>query len=108
MDSGSNRAHAASDSVKSVAVLYFENLSGAKEDEYFRDGITEDIITELSNISGLKTFSRATILPWRDKQMTPAQVAQVLGCPVGTARSHASRGVARLRQILSESVRPVG
>ncbi|MGB9469714.1 MAG: serine/threonine-protein kinase, partial [Candidatus Acidiferrum sp.] len=31
---------------KSVAVLYFENLSGAKEDEYFRDGMTEDIITE--------------------------------------------------------------
>ncbi len=79
VDSGSNRTHAAADSVKSVAVLYFENLSGAKEDEYLRDGITEDIITELSNISGLKTFSRATILPWRDKQMTPAQVAQVLG-----------------------------
>ena len=35
---------------RSVAVLYFENLSGAKEDEYFRDGITEDIITELSKI----------------------------------------------------------
>jgi serine/threonine protein kinase len=35
---------------KSVAVLYFENLSGAKEDEYLRDGITEDIITELSKI----------------------------------------------------------
>ena len=32
---------------RSVAVLYFENLSGVKEDEYFRDGVTEDIITEL-------------------------------------------------------------
>ena len=31
---------------RSVAVLFFENLSGVKEDEYFRDGITEDIITE--------------------------------------------------------------
>ena len=37
---------------KSVAVLYFENLSGAKEDEYLRDGITEDVITELSKIRG--------------------------------------------------------
>ena len=42
---------------KSVAVLYFENLSGSKEDEYLRDGITEDVITELSKIRGLNTFS---------------------------------------------------
>ena len=40
------------------AVLYFENLSGVKEDEYLRDGITEDIITELSKIRGLKTYPR--------------------------------------------------
>ena len=46
----------------SVAVLYFENLSGMKEDEYLRDGITEDITTELSKIKGLKTFSRAMVL----------------------------------------------
>src|SRR5579872_4365215 len=37
---------------KSVAVLYFENISGAKEDEYLRDGITEDVITELSKKIG--------------------------------------------------------
>src|SRR5207247_1205324 len=43
----------------SIAVLYFENLSGMKEDEYLRDGITEDITTELSKIKGLKTFCRA-------------------------------------------------
>src|SRR5580658_3422217 len=43
--SGSGTNPAAS-SQKSVAVLYFENQSGAKEDEYFRDGITEDIVTE--------------------------------------------------------------
>ena len=34
---------------KSVAVLYFENLSGDRQDEYFRDGMTEDVITELEN-----------------------------------------------------------
>ena len=79
VESSSGRSHAASETAKSVAVLYFENISGAKEDEYFRDGITEDIITELSNIGGLKTFSRATILPYRDTSMTPAQVGQILG-----------------------------
>ena len=64
---------------RSVAVLYFENLSGVKEDEYFRDGITEDIITELSKIKGLKTFSRPTVLAYRDKAVTPAQIGAQLG-----------------------------
>jgi serine/threonine protein kinase/Tfp pilus assembly protein PilF len=63
---------------KSIAVLYFENLSGVKEDEYFRDGITEDIITELSKIRGLNIFSRPTVLAYRDRQVTPAQIGQQL------------------------------
>jgi TolB-like protein/Tfp pilus assembly protein PilF len=62
----------------SVAVLYFENLSGVKEDEYFRDGITEDIITELSKIKGMKVFSRPTVLAYRDRTVTPAQIGQAL------------------------------
>ncbi len=56
---GDSRGGAARPSEKSVAVLYFENLSGVKEDEYLRDGVTEDIITELSKIKGLKIFSRS-------------------------------------------------
>jgi serine/threonine protein kinase/Tfp pilus assembly protein PilF len=64
---------------RSLAVLFFENLSGVKEDEYFRDGITEDIITELSKIRGLNTFSRPTVLAFRDTPVTPAQVGQQLG-----------------------------
>jgi len=65
-------------STKSVAVLYFENLSGVREDEYLRDGITEDIITELSKIRGLNTYSRPTVLAFRDKQVTPGQIGQQL------------------------------
>jgi serine/threonine protein kinase/Tfp pilus assembly protein PilF len=65
-------------SEKSIAVLYFENLSGVKEDEYFRDGITEDIITELSKIKGLNIFSRPTVLAYRDKRVTPTQIGQQL------------------------------
>jgi len=67
-----------SPSMKSVAVLYFENLSGVKEDEYLRDGITEDIITELSKIRGINTYSRPTVLAFRDKQVTPGQIGQQL------------------------------
>jgi len=86
LDSGSKRAAEVADSrsgvaktgPKSLAVLYFENLSGAKEDEYLRDGITEDIITELSKIRGLNTFSRPTVLAFRDKQVTPLQIGQQL------------------------------
>lgn len=63
----------------SIAVLYFENLSGMKEDEYLRDGITEDITTELSKIKKLKTFSRAMVLNYRDKPVTAGQVGQELG-----------------------------
>ena len=81
---------------KSVAVLYFENLSGAKEDEYLRDGITEDVITELSKIRGLNIFSRPTVLAFRDRTVTPAQVGNQLGAAyvlTGTLR----RAGARLR-----------
>jgi non-specific serine/threonine protein kinase len=63
---------------KSVAVLYFENLSGAKEDEYFRDGMTEDVITELLKIKGLQVFPRATVLAFRDKAVTAREVGHQL------------------------------
>jgi serine/threonine protein kinase len=79
---------------KSVAVLYFENISGAKEDEYLRDGITEDVITELSKIRGLNIFSRPTVLAFRDRQVTPAQIGQQLGAAyvlTGTLRRAGNR-----------------
>jgi serine/threonine protein kinase/Flp pilus assembly protein TadD len=64
---------------KSVAVLYFENQSGQKEDEYFRDGITEDIVTEISKIARLEIFPRSEMLAFRDKPVTAQQVGQQLG-----------------------------
>jgi serine/threonine protein kinase/Tfp pilus assembly protein PilF len=102
LDSGLKHAAEANDSksgttrlsIKSVAVLYFENLSGAKEDEYLRDGITEDIITELSKIRGLNTYSRPTVLTFRDKQVTPSQIGQQLNAAyvlTGSLRRSGSR-----------------
>ncbi|HYN16021.1 MAG TPA: protein kinase [Terriglobales bacterium] len=69
----------AAETEKSVAVLYFENLSSAKEDEYFRDGMTEDIITELANIQGLRVFPRPAMLAYRDKPVTAPQLGTELG-----------------------------
>ena len=73
---GETAAAPASD--KSVAVLYFENLSSSKDDEYFRDGMTEDIITELSKIKELQVFPRAAVLAYRDKPVTGPQVGREL------------------------------
>jgi serine/threonine protein kinase/Flp pilus assembly protein TadD len=85
LDSGGRRGAESSEvrraasAEKSVAVLYFENLSGVKEDEYLRDGVTEDIITELSKIKGLKIFSRTTILAFRDHPVTTSEIGRQLG-----------------------------
>jgi serine/threonine protein kinase/Tfp pilus assembly protein PilF len=82
LDSG--RASAAAPTVapeateKSVAVMYFENLSSDKEDEYFRDGMTEDIITEISKIRELRVFPRAAVLAFRDKTVTGPEVGRDL------------------------------
>jgi non-specific serine/threonine protein kinase len=90
----SGRVEAAKSSQRPVAVLYFENGSGAKDDEYLRDGITEDIITELSKIKDLHVFSRPTVLAFRDRPVTPAQIGKQLSAAyvlTGTLRRSGSR-----------------
>jgi len=79
---------------KSVAVLYFENQGGGKEDEYFRDGMTEDIITELSKITQLQIYPRSEMLTFRDKPTSAPQVGQQLGATFvleGTIRRSGNR-----------------
>ena len=63
---------------RSIAVLYFENLSGVKEDEYLCDGITEDILTDLSKIKGLNVFPRTTVLAFREQKARAADVCRQL------------------------------
>jgi len=77
-DSGSGRAAAAPAAEKSLAVLYFENPGGAKDDEYFRDGITEDVITELSKIKDLWVLTRSAVLAYRDKTVSAPEVGREL------------------------------
>jgi non-specific serine/threonine protein kinase len=87
-------AHVVEEKRKSVAVLYFENQSGAKEDEYFRDGITEDVVTEISKIVQLQIFPRSEMLAFRDKPVTAQQVGQQLGAAYvleGSIRRSGSR-----------------
>lgn len=75
-------------------MLYFENQSGAKADEYFRDGITEDIVTELSKIAQLEIFPRSKMLAFGDRPVTAQQVGQQFGAAYvleGSIRRAASR-----------------
>ena len=63
----------------SIAVLPFENLSGDKEQEYFSDGITEDLITDLSQISGLFVIARNSVFTYKGRAVKVQEVARDLG-----------------------------
>ncbi|MBI09159.1 MAG: hypothetical protein CMM55_06505 [Rhodospirillaceae bacterium] len=63
----------------SIAVMPFDNISGDPEQEYFSDGITEDIITELSKISGLFVIARHSVFTYKGKSVTLKQVGRELG-----------------------------
>jgi non-specific serine/threonine protein kinase len=62
----------------SIAVLYLQNLSENKEDEYFAAGMTEDIITQLSKIGGLLVASRSDIEQFKNKPVNLKEVANKL------------------------------
>ena len=63
----------------SIAVLPFINMSGDPEQEYFSDGITEDIITDLSKLSGLFVIARNSSFVYKDRTVDVEQVGQSLG-----------------------------
>jgi adenylate cyclase len=63
----------------SIAVLPFVNMSGDPEQEYFSDGITEDITTDLSKMSGLFVISRSSTFTYKGKPVKIKQVAEELG-----------------------------
>jgi len=63
----------------SIAVLAFENLSGDPEQEYFADGITEDLITELSRLRWLQVTARNTTFTYKGRAVDIRQVGRDLG-----------------------------
>jgi adenylate cyclase len=66
-------------SLPSVLVLPFANMSGDPEQEYFVDGITEDIITDLSSLSGLMVIARNTTFSYKGQRVQPTEVGRDLG-----------------------------
>jgi len=63
----------------SIAVLPFTNVGGDKEQEYFADGITEDIITALGRFRWFFVISRNLSFVYKDKSLDPKQIARELG-----------------------------
>lgn len=63
----------------SIAVLPFDNTGGDPEQEYFADGITEDVITELTKISGLFVIARHSVFVYKGQTVTLKQVGRDLG-----------------------------
>lgn len=66
---------------QSIAVLYFENMSPEKENEYFCAGITEDLIIDLSRIKDLKVIPRSDVLPFRNKEVNTKKIGELLKVP---------------------------
>jgi TolB-like protein len=68
-----------SGSDKSIAVLPFDNISNDTLQQYFSDGITEDIITQLSKISDLKVISRTSVMEYKNNKKNIKKIAEELG-----------------------------
>jgi TolB-like protein/Tfp pilus assembly protein PilF len=64
---------------KSVAVLPFTNESGDPKQQYFVDGLSEELITDLIQVNGLKVIGKDSSFKFRDSKDTPAQIGAALG-----------------------------
>ena len=64
--------------LRSIAVLPLANLSGDPEQEYFADGMTETLITELSKIAALRVISRQSVMQFKGTKLSLPEIAQKL------------------------------
>ena len=71
-------AHRGAAAKPGIVILPFVNMSGDPEQEYFSDGVTEDIITDLARVSALTVASRNSAFSYKGKTVAPAQLAQAL------------------------------
>jgi TolB-like protein len=64
---------------KSIAVLPLANRSAREEDQYFTDGIHDDLLTQLAKIASLKVISRTSVMRYRDTELPIPEIAKQLG-----------------------------
>ncbi len=65
--------------IRSIAVLPLANLSGDSADEYFADGMTDELITNLAKVSSLRVISRTSVMRYRDPHKSAPEIARELG-----------------------------
>jgi adenylate cyclase len=91
--------------VRSIAVLPFHNMSSDPENEYFSDGMTEEIITRLSKIRELKVASRSTVLRYKGTGIDPREVGRELG--VGSVLEGSVRKLGKRLRITGQLINAV-
>ncbi len=74
-----DRGPAASAAIRSIAVLPLENLTGDPSQEYFADGMTEALITDLAQIGALRVISRTSVMHYKKTRLPLPQIARELG-----------------------------
>ena len=75
---GGQRTLVSTPRIESIAVLPLENLSGDKEQEYFADGMTEALITDLGKIGALRVISRTSVMQYKGTKKPLTQIAREL------------------------------
>ena len=73
------RGHATKPQIKSLAVLPLENLSGDAAQEYFADGMTDEVITRLAKNPALRVISRTSVMQYKHVHRPLREIAQELG-----------------------------
>jgi serine/threonine-protein kinase len=87
---------------RSVAVLPFLNLSAVPDNEYFADGITEDVIAQLSKIRSLKVISRTSVMPFKKREQSLREIGALLSA--GTLLEGSVRRVGDRVRIVAQLV----
>ena len=81
----------------SIAVLPFENIAHDAEQNYFADGMTEELITALTKIGALRVISRSSVMGYRTAPKTPAEIAKELSVGAGSSSGSVLRSAQRVR-----------
>jgi len=76
---GDSRGTARAASIRSIAVLPLENLSGNPAQDYFADGMTDELITELARTKGLRVISRTSVMQYKGVHRPLKDIARELG-----------------------------
>jgi adenylate cyclase len=89
----------------SIAVLPFDNMSGDADKAYFADGMSEDLITDLSKVAGLVVIARNSTFQYKGKARDVREIGKALERALRAGRQHTPAGRERARQRADSSTR---